>query len=264
MLAALPTSRLSARMTARVSTGPLARLLQWRKGVRVAFPLAWPAELARDGVVLESKKKLASLRSEQLRHIVGAVPLSHWTEKWGVSAETIIDSLPDSGWPRTLTAAFSLAALRQQDVGWALALLHHAGLTPSTLTVLPLLDLAEVEELLTSALAQLPADAALDKAHPVPQILLKYAQPWSEALALKCLDFVEQALPQPDAAKPALPVPRLLLRQYARFAPPALADHTADRLASCADQTPLQAPVADTIRVVRFRQKMLNALIPNP
>ena len=112
LLAHLPTSRLARRMAARINE--IVRYTpDGEQRIEIAFPPALDAATVRDGVLERSGKNLAHFRGLQLIEMVGAVPLDHWSTTWAVRPDDVVLAMRASLWPRTLTQALCLAAVRQ-------------------------------------------------------------------------------------------------------------------------------------------------------
>lgn len=148
LLSRLPSSRLAGRMRERA-----LRLVRRERGlVRTRYALDVPdeldAEAARDGVTDQRPsgggKDGRSRRWWWVEQIVGATPLSTWTELFGSPGAAVAAKVEgDDAFVIGLRAGWAWAAVRQRDAAWAAALLG-AG---SRLRADELLGLLEGEEL---------------------------------------------------------------------------------------------------------------------
>lgn len=264
LLAQIPNSRLQQRMSAHGDY-----LLGWLPQQSPTLLVRMPrlsAALGRDGVTIKSKKKKSALVSEQVRQIVGAVPLSFWTEKWSVSAETIVRQFAATTWPRTLTAAFTLAARRQQDQTWIRALLFNLPLSNVLLPLVPRLDSAQLAPLLAKSLHARSATAAFDRKHPFAQVMSKWAAHWPDDVAWMWLDLLEQqaAMVQTDAngvKKTPLPSDlKAVQRKFAQYVPLALQSEVEARLGQLPQEDNWRKMLTQTVRTLAFRQQLAKSL----
>ncbi|MGB1253156.1 MAG: DUF5691 domain-containing protein, partial [Candidatus Promineifilaceae bacterium] len=104
ILCKMPNSRLAQRMTRATK-----QIFRWRwasKMLEIRFPVVITSQLTRDGVPMQlAKKNKVALRTEQLGAMVRPVPVDVWPDRLGISAETFLDAIQRSKWPRTLTNA---------------------------------------------------------------------------------------------------------------------------------------------------------------
>ncbi len=130
LLAQLPQSRLSARMLERVQhyvvpakTNRIQNALGGAKyQIQMSLPEAFTDDLCRDG--LDEKAANVHLPALWLAQIVAAVPLAWWTQTWETTPQRLLAlaSKLEHG-PSALVQGWHLAALRQKNAEWALALL---------------------------------------------------------------------------------------------------------------------------------------------
>jgi len=128
MLARLPGSALSRRLAARA--GPCLRVRYGRSGRVLAAqpPDGDEASLARDGVLAAppARGAPADRRARLLLELVARTPLRTWTRRFGRPAADLVAMARDAYWSPVLFAAWSRAAIAQQDQEWLTALTAHA------------------------------------------------------------------------------------------------------------------------------------------
>ena len=264
LLTMLPSSKLCQRMT-----NATRLVLTWSKAeqrVVVRFPVGVSRLLQRDGVPVQANpKNVARLRGEQLSAMVMAVPLDRWTERFGVSAETIIASLPESKWPRTLTKVFIEAALRQQNQRWALALLNNEVKSTSA-KLFGVLSAEQQATLLTNLMAKQTSPFVV-KGDQVQLLLYQNNNAWSADVTNLWLARVEQhfrnaTTGEPTALQSDLRNPLFIstIRKMARYAPVELADKIVTTLQPYCANPVWRTKLQDIIGMLRFRQKILNAV----
>jgi hypothetical protein len=181
LLGHLPASRLAHRMAARMSE--IVRYTpDGEHRIEIAFPPALDAATVRDGVLERSGKNLAHLRGLRLIEMVSAVPLDHWSTMWAIGPADVVLAMRASLWPRTLTQALCLAAVRQGNADWAAALLDATELHEHALRAAPALSLAECDRLLNRWDATLSVATPLSKDAKLIQLLRQRSGPWSVAM----------------------------------------------------------------------------------
>ncbi|MHA6760516.1 DUF5691 domain-containing protein [Streptacidiphilus sp. PAMC 29251] len=127
LLSTLPGSALALRMAERARAA--VRLAATADGPRLTVhpPTACDAAMLRDGIPPSSPTGRAD-RAFWLGEILAATPLDTWQAEFGRPAEVLALPVSDT-WAAELREAWSRAAVRQNDAGWARALLAH---TPAT------------------------------------------------------------------------------------------------------------------------------------
>ncbi|WP_461031026.1 DUF5691 domain-containing protein, partial [Streptomyces sparsus] len=125
LLSALPRSALAARMAlrARACVGLDRTGVTDRPGLVVEAPHECDAGMQRDGVVPKPPAGRGE-RSWWLSQVVEAAPLAEWSRHLGGRSPVEIVALPVADdWQADLHTAWARAAIRQQDAGWARALI---------------------------------------------------------------------------------------------------------------------------------------------
>ncbi|MFF0589529.1 DUF5691 domain-containing protein [Streptomyces sp. NPDC003781] len=123
LLSALPHSALAARMAARAATCVSLDRTLTPPAIAVEAPHECDAGMERDGVVAQPPGGRGE-RSWWFGQLVEAAPLATWPARLaGLTAEEIVALPVADGWQSELHAAWSRAAVRQRDGGWARALL---------------------------------------------------------------------------------------------------------------------------------------------
>ncbi|KAB7852791.1 DUF5691 domain-containing protein [Streptomyces mobaraensis] len=190
LLAVLPGSALTARMTARART-----CVALDQGVVVVeAPHECDDGMRRDGISAKPPSGRGA-RSWWLSGIVEATPLSVWPDRLGVPGAAEAVALPVAdGWRPDLHAAWCRAAVRQRDAAWARALLGPPTTPPAPegspgrdparlLTVLPAAERADWVARFVAA------HGLSDAFRPIGVC----AVPWAEPLGRAVVDALEIA-----------------------------------------------------------------------
>lgn len=225
LLAKLPQSRLAQRLTQHV-----AGILSWtpdhERAITIRLPKTITPAMLRDGIPTFKPEEKAKIQSRLLTQIISRVPLSHWTETWQKTPQEIIRATQNSGWPRTLTSAFSTAAIRQNEAAWAEAIILASEFNTSAGRLVPVLPADRCLALVQQAAQQ---STGLQRSEPLFIFLQHWPQPWPTELGEVWLDLFAQHL---QTAKDQLPDPTLnnLFRRFGQKCDPVLTDTAVTKL----------------------------------
>lgn len=248
LLAAIPGSRLIARMTAQA--GDILTLAGGELTPR--FP-AVSDSMVRDGVVRPtSSPQSASERSRLLVQTVGVIPPAHWEERFATAPDDIARAALAGKWPRTLLTALSTAALRGRDRRWAAALLEADSYGERAGLLLPLLSPVE-------CFARLAPRLSAGDTEGVIVFLRRWPGPWDEPTGRALLDFFGHAAGQ-DPDTRTSPTLRYLARSFGHQCPPSLADHAAVIAANCPANKAWEACLHMLVTTLQSRQRIYAAI----
>ena len=134
LLARIPGSRLSRRMTARADAmltyeAPKAGMLSKLKALAGAAggklivdpPQEIDAAWERDGIPAKPPQGVGK-RDYWLRLVLSLVPLHHWQQRLGAAPEALLSAARATEWWETIIAAWTEAAQTFADAGWRAAL----------------------------------------------------------------------------------------------------------------------------------------------
>lgn len=252
LLASLPHSRLAQRLTHHA-----AALLRWtprgKHAITVTFPDVYTPAMKRDGLLAAAGGDLAKTRSRQLTQFVSRVPLHVWTEQWRRTPEEIAEAALLSAWPRTLTAAFTTAAVRQKDLAWAEALLVANGFSTAVARLVPLLPPDTCFRLILQAA---DVDTELRRDDPLFIFLQHWPHPWSAAMSRFWLDIVAHHLAQHQDQNPE-PTLNNLLKRFGQRCDPALAETAVTQLSLPGLNPAWQKTVHDLCQTLHLRRTLL-------
>lgn len=224
------------------------------------FDAAWKA----DGVE-EKAPAGTGARAHWARQWLGAVPLSAWTSRFDLGAETLLALDRDEEWGEVILLGWIDAAMAAPETANAEALARHlAGLAkwpkaaPSPLAVL--LRLMEVLPSEAAARVLGATDAGAGK--PAEnglyfELLFRSGFPLPEVDATRCLERALEAF----LAKPYPHLQSNHARALARRLPLAVAAESVRRLAALPE---LSAPAEELLRAIEFRQQLHLAFISSP
>ncbi|WP_404816952.1 DUF5691 domain-containing protein [Streptomyces thermolineatus] len=193
LLSALPGSALAARMASR-ALACVSAVPGPGGGLRlvVEAPAGCDAAMERDGVVARPPSGRGE-RSWWLGQLVDATPLSAWTEAFGLPPAALVELPVADDWQADLHAAWSRAAVRQRDAGWARALL--GPLPEPAVRPAPVGDPARLlavlpEEERAAWVARFVESQGLAESHSMLGVC---AVPWSEPLGRAVVDALDIA-----------------------------------------------------------------------
>ena len=257
VLAALTASRMAQRMTRNA-----ADLLTWNDGeIDLVLPQEIAPQLQRDGVLARHMSKSHSVRSVQAIEMLRAVPLMTWTQRWGVSSNTIVAAAGRHRLRATLIRGFASAALSQRDRNWSLALLRESGFDINTLRTVALLDQENFQRLLFEVSANLDEGVALGKGNSYLLVLRRWLHPWSEEMGTLWLQRLQAQRDQggfrdaPDATV------RAAIKQFARDSAPGGIAHVRRVLKTLTRaRTPWRTHLLEADAILQFRLQLLRAI----
>ncbi len=258
LLACLPQSRLCQRMVANSQ-----QLLSYDSAgvyqIVPTFPIPINDEMVRDGIAKLAENltgdTLARARSRQLTQIVGAIPLDYWIETWQAAPETIVRAAQKSRWPRTLTQALALAAERQRNAAWALALAKYSDFKINALKIVPVLT-PEAVQLLSQQFHD-ELDETLPPLHkdsPLLRLLRYWPHVWDAEQTIMWTEFLVRQINVDEKPTPFLST---AVKQLARACPPESADGMITAVTPLINtHTGWKTTLNEMIRVLRFRRDM--------
>lgn len=195
VLAGLPGSRYGERMARRVLACLAARKRPLRRGVlEVTLPEECDESMRRDGIDPRPPRGETAVgeRAWWLAQLLSAAPLTALTEGLGKSPAELLGLEVEGYDPDLLHAALANATVREQDAGWALALLRidpAAGhRTADLIAVLPAQEWAAT------------VSGVRDTVDPA-DIVGRLPQPWPANLATMLLDVLRAATPDRSWAR---------------------------------------------------------------
>jgi hypothetical protein len=249
LLAALPGSRLSGRMTEAAGG-----VLVLRGGTLwPRFEMGISDSLVRDGVIRPAgSAPTVQERSRQIIQMVGAIPLGHWVAALRQAPEALIRAALAGKWPRTLLSAFASATIRQRDAAWAEALLDLDEGAGRSAVVLVVLSPERANERLEAALAAGDGPAVL-------AYLRHWPGGWDEVRGRLLLEYLAaQARHDPEGPQSAM------LRHHARLLgqrlPPGLAADAAELFQGTAASRAWEASLRQVQTMLETRRAMHRAL----
>ncbi|MCB1777797.1 MAG: hypothetical protein KDI50_10205 [Candidatus Competibacteraceae bacterium] len=255
LLARLPESRLTQRLTARALL--LLRLTtDKRDRLEVDLPEE-DAALARDGITGAAPPAAIKLGEKAwcLSQLIGAVPPATWQREWQRTPAQILAASRNNEWRKALLEGWARAAERYRDPNWAEALLpiyaDHATLTAELAATL------SSQRFEAYLLNQMNETASGSRATALV-VLSRVERPWSVALARAILEQVRQRIhedKQPDWWLANA------LRGFARWIPLELSEEAATHWPRAAKQwRQWEKAVEDFLDQLRFRRKMREAI----
>ena len=253
ILACLPDSRLCGRMAGYVPSY-LAWTPQETRQITVSMPPVTP-EMRRNGIIGMKNQTPARVRSQEIIQLVGGVPLDYWSDHWDADARAILQAIPTTSWPRTLTSGFCQAAVRQNSAAWAQAIIEEFGITNITAKLIPILDAQMVHALTLRTLnetepGEFPRNSAL------VSLLRRHNEGWDLALSRRLLDhFVCQFHATAGARGPNHLVRELFLN-YGRRADPDLFDYAVAALGDPEKLGCWRNTAAEFLHTLHFRREM--------
>ncbi len=256
-LAQLPGSRLCARM---LTYAPL--YLSWTpdqtRKITISLPHVSPA-MRRDGIVGANSKVQARVRSREIIQLVSAIPLDYWTAAWETDPVTLLRAIPTTAWPRTLTTAFSIAAVRRQDAGWARLILDECGITPVTARLIAVLSPDDLNIITRRALVDENA-GQLSKDSDLITIIRRWTGVWESEIALQLLLSFARYFKETAGARVAINTHREVFLRLGRQTNPGIAAEAANLLGDPNELGCWRNTAVEFLRILRFRRDMLAAL----
>ncbi|MFQ5419335.1 MAG: DUF5691 domain-containing protein [Anaerolineae bacterium] len=260
LLTHLPQSRLCRRMQTNTK-GLLVWTPRGNIKIQVNFPRVLSNAMIRDGILNHAKMDKTRLRTRQLIQMVTAVPLEHWTTGWRVTAADIVQVLADTRWQRTLTSAFTTAAMRRQNVVWAKAILQHIGIRDQTARLVSILPADDFQALVEEITQQFTIYPSLDKGKPARLLLSQWPHNWNEDTVRYWLKLLAHYMTHKFSEGPHIdPTMNIITRKFARLCPPSLVAETVQQLDTAVIQPGWIKSVNELINTLQFREEMAREL----
>ena len=210
LLTQLPESGLCQRMAQRIKAH--IRLTKTMLGytLEITLPENLDDDAIRDGLAREnfpSLSKKPGKRAGYLFQLIASTPLQRWHGFSNGNISLLIKMAGKTDWPDIMIAAWALAAWRQKNQAWLLALLKYAGNTAEqgSINLTYKLNNDEKERYLIAQL-QKGTRANVDLAHG---ILNQLPGTWSKSLSVTLIKAFLLPLPQ-ISNKPQYPLTEII------------------------------------------------------
>lgn len=227
LLSALPETAVGER----VAQSSRALLSFKRKRLDVAPPTKIDPQLIHWGIITVRKKgSEAQKKTDQVRQLVMATPLGAWEDALRKSPAQICKGVPQSGWPMTLTLAFTEAARRQKNAVWAEAILRELPLETRQAQLINLIP--DGEAFMIEKSERLAQNLPLTRKHPLVLLLGAYEKRWSKPLVERFLTLLEAHIGGDPSTSGLNTYLRGAIRKMGVKVDPECADFVADRLSS--------------------------------
>jgi len=123
LLSAIPSSAFNARAASRAAGLLHIERRGLRRSLAVSLPASCDPAAARDGIITAPPSARIGAGAWLLTQFIAAVPLREWTTRFGLDAASLAEMPVQGGFRADVHAGWRLAAVRQQDASWAVALL---------------------------------------------------------------------------------------------------------------------------------------------
>lgn len=269
LLASLPASRLCQQVTEHI-----CRYLILKQNKDLSLQVQLPEQLDNTLVQLGIEPKpTAAVNSKVgekawwLLQIIGATPLSTWTDRWQLPPEKIVKLIQSHDWQMVLLDGFALAAKRQTNNVWMEAIfkLYFTGqvsIRDAALIEISVEDLFKTlapdrQDALLIDLLQVPYRSINDS---LTIWLLRYSsQQWSLDLAHLVLNRLESHLNEIKTFSNSDWELRATLKEFARFLPVSLISEVIRLRERLANDSPWVNSMNDQIALLEFRKEMAQA-----
>ncbi|MBD2256895.1 DUF5691 domain-containing protein [Pseudanabaena sp. FACHB-2040] len=267
LLASLPESRLCQRLAEQVQQHIFLNPTQVPT-LTVQLPDSLNPALIHDGIEPKPSQFVATQLGEKawwLLQMIGATPLSFWSETWKIPPAEIVGHAKDHEWEAVLLEGWALAAKRQQNADWVQALLG-IWLAEGVVRT-PVLPDVRLDSLLNILSFNQQSAVLVDllKSGPgkvndfLTLSLLRSRDGWSLKLAETVLDHLEDYLSHQNPAMNQAWELHAALKEFARVIPIGLLPRAVQLQEGLPPDSPWAASVREFLALLRFRQKMVQA-----
>lgn len=269
LLASLPDSHLCHQVTEHV-----CRYLVLEQNKDLSLQVQLPDQLDNTLMQLGIEPKLTAAVNSKvgekawwLLQMIGATPLSTWTERWKLCPEEIVKLIQSHDWQMVLLDGFALAAKRQTNHVWMEAIfkLYLAGQVSMSDTAL--IEISVEDLFKTLALDR--RDALLIDLFQVFHrkindsltiwLLRSSSQPWSVDLAHLVLEGLEEHLNNTKTFSNSDWELKSVLKEFARFIPVSLMSEVIRLRERLANDSHWMNSMNNLITLLEFRKEMAQA-----
>lgn len=209
-------------------------------------------------------------RAWWLLQMIGATPLSTWSDRWQLSPQAIVKLTQSHEWQMVLLDGFALAAKRQKNYDWLAAIFElwltgQASPRDAALTDLSLEDLFNVfpSEYRDALLVKLLQFSPERISESLTLWLLRYnAHQWSLDLTRIVLDSLEHHLNRANTLTNTDWELRTALKEFARFIPVSMMAESIKLKLQLDPQSPWLHSIEEFLALLQFRLEMTQAFAP--
>lgn len=221
------------------------------------------AALQRDGVLPRATTQGMNTVNWRTAQLLSGVPLTYWNERFGLSAEVLVETAVNSPNQHPLIRGWVIAARRQQNAAWSDALLFGTDIaiaTTQSLDLIPLLPPDRQEAFTLHLLEAQQTVKTLNREHPINIALKKISGQWSQSLARAVLVRLVEDVTNDNSGSLLDWKFREAVRQFAYYFPTDLLEEATAALKPVAKSRVWEMRVQEFLDIVQFRRNMLQAI----
>ena len=263
LLVQLPDSDLVQRMTKRVS--PLMTLSE--KGIEIKLPDNCTQEMTRDGIDQSRYNSGLGEKASLFLQMLSCVPPSFWCNTWGKTPRELVKAVSYNQWKKVLLEGWAVAAIRNKDVGWAIALLEvseqfqlgSVGVPMDENMLLKVLPLEQAQSFVLKVLLEHESKAFNHK-HPAYRLLKGSNYAWNKEISDRVLSILADSIQSNHNNNKSDWSLRSALEGFALYMEPSLVDRGTSLLSGLKEDSFWRDSIDEFLAKLHFRGEMQQAL----
>ena len=261
LLLQLPDSDLVQRMIERVR--PLISLSA--KAIEIKLPENCDREMTRDGIDQSRYNSGLGEKASLLLQMLSCVPPSFWCNTWGKTPRELVKIASYNQWKKVLLEGWAVAAIRNKDDSWAIALLEvseqfqfgSVGVPMSKDALLKILPPEKAQSFVLDLLLE-HKSKVFNQKHPAYGLLKNSNYAWNQEISDLILAILIDSI-KSNQNKSDWNL-RSALQEFALYMEPSLVEKGTSLLSELKENPFWRDCIDDFLAKLHFRNEMQEAL----
>lgn len=261
LLIQLPESDLVKRMIERVR--PL--ITSTAKTIEIKLPDNCTREMTRDGIDQSRYNSGLGEKASLFLQMLSCVPPSFWCDTWGKTPRELVQAVNYNQWKKVLLEGWAVAAIRNKDDSWAIALLEVSeqfqfgsiGIPINKDELLKILPREKAQSFVLDVLLE-HKSKAFDRKHPAYELLKNSDYAWNREISDRVLSILLDSI-KSNQNKSDWNL-RSTLQGFALYMEPCVLEQATSLLSELKEDPSWRKCINEFLAKLSFRGEMQKAL----